>query len=246
MTSATTLSKTQPIPFKFKSMDIKEALATCVSHCNHGAILIEQTDFPKAIRTLTAAFRMCRKFCDVHSNLTCRPRKIREPLSRFDVDVLLSKAKCGENARVQTTNGFIYRHPIQIPHLLERCSESKFLVTTAIAFNLALAYHLEALKNSRGVSTSTMLRRALYLYSAARNLHRATCKGSKALLQMALLNNSGQILHDLREYEKSRLYFKTLLSTILYMTSYKNVDASDYEEFFQNSLPRRSLAASAA
>jgi tetratricopeptide (TPR) repeat protein len=127
-----------------------------------------------------------------------------------------------ESVLVSIDSSFVYKRALRISPTDTGPSESTLSEeSAAIVYNLALAYHLMGLEGA-----ASLLEKSLKFYQIAFAInvrkgdssHSNKLTGGVNLINLAILNNSGQINHELLDYAASRQCFR-LLSSRLHLLS---------------------------
>ena len=217
-----------------------------------GCFAIEVGYYDRAIALLTEALNavetMKSRSCSRHLSITCGLDVCLEytqnysNLVNYGVQNLTSPSSTektnpfhvarSEDATMSTSSGFIYKQPFRIPY--HAVAEGFCLGQTlplVVVFNLALAYHLNAIlcKKSGGNLTSSgraHLENILQLYEMAYQWHMeqervqplSPSSGLSSLkFIMILANNLAQIHLAVQSMTKYRLCLQHLLSTMMFM-----------------------------
>jgi tetratricopeptide (TPR) repeat protein len=99
--------------------------------------------------------------------------------------------------------------------------------TIVIMFNLALVHHWRGIN----LQVSSLLPKALKLYEMALNLVKRSQFPETNLILLGLLNNCGQIHHELAQYNQSSDCFKSL-KDLLVAGAANSVDDKDVQDGF--------------
>jgi len=121
-------------------------------------------------------------------------------------------------------NHFVFKSPIiyNEQEVQRGCRKPCAALSYIILYNLALAYHLQAIKD--GFSRKQDLRKSLWLYDAANSVRMQENLSLTVIQSMAIVNNIGHVHSVLRNKGKATLCFKHLLRLIMV------VNAADGEE----------------
>jgi tetratricopeptide (TPR) repeat protein len=137
---------------------------------------------------------------------------------------------------------FIYRRPIRIIENADfaQCRGLAAHFTTAIVFNVSLAFHIE------GQQCSRLLQKALHGYQIALDLrkHKRRRKNT-LLLDMALLNNMANIYQEQSDYKEARRYFCNL-AVLMKLQNKDELDSVDVDGFTDSALWRQPSCAPVA
>lgn len=131
---------------------------------------------------------------------------------------------------------YMYRRAIQVTEDdIEDDYESRIVLSVVILFNLALSNHLSAEMEDDETRKSLKLRKAAKLYEMTYNLHQDASIGLNPLFLLATVNNLGVIYQTMNQQETAQELFRTLLSTILFLTDCgEGKVVSEFGGFFQN------------
>jgi hypothetical protein len=129
-------------------------------------------------------------------------------------------ASCCTSGGVKRDRGsgrnFVFRDPIEIPlaALTSQPSEQLYTkLTLVVMYNLALSFHLSALKST---SVSRLLR-AKRLYEFVFQMHLEDTCDATLLYSLALMNNLGLIYNVLGDEERSSQCFQHMLATMMFL-----------------------------
>eukprot|EP00545_Synedropsis_sp_CCMP1620_P010018 CAMPEP_0119003746 /NCGR_PEP_ID=MMETSP1176-20130426/741_1 /TAXON_ID=265551 /ORGANISM="Synedropsis recta cf, Strain CCMP1620" /LENGTH=202 /DNA_ID=CAMNT_0006955371 /DNA_START=62 /DNA_END=667 /DNA_ORIENTATION=- len=126
---------------------------------------------------------------------------------------------------------FIYRRPIQIienPEFADRRSLAAHF-TTAIIFNVSLAFHIEGLQSSR------LLHKAMHGYRIALGLRKHKRRTKSTVLDMALLNNMASIYEEQSDYSGAQRYFMNLVLVMKHQDK-DELDSIDVDGFTDSAM----------
>jgi hypothetical protein len=134
-------------------------------------------------------------------------------------------------------HSFIYQHAIVIPESsvaqTNTCPSNK-TISGIVIFNLALTYHLYALKTH----APQKLRKAAKLYGLGFDLHNDTSVSTSPIFLLATINNMGHVYQSLKEAHLASTCFDYLLSTLMYMVDSGQgaciQKGEDLGDFFEN------------
>uniref|UniRef100_A0A7S1GNN8 Uncharacterized protein n=1 Tax=Cyclophora tenuis TaxID=216820 RepID=A0A7S1GNN8_CYCTE len=193
--------------------------------CNNtGVACLEHGDLPRALSAFkTALNSMTTVISDLEKskrNLSPKSSSSWSPNSLMDFCVQWSanaKLPLHMEGAVSGSASFVYRRAIRIysTPLTAATQRDNFVDESAIVvYNLALAFHLSGVNNN-----TEFLRRAIRFYEIANSIlqrqrEQPSNQLKSVLLNMAVLNNMGQIRHSLMEFEQARKCFSEV-STIL-------------------------------
>lgn len=112
-------------------------------------------------------------------------------------------------------NHFVFKNPIiyNEQEVQQCCRKPCAALSYIILYNLALAYHLQAIKD--GFSGKQELRKSLWLYDAANSVRMQENLSLNVIQSMAIVNNMGHIHSVLKNSGKAKLCFKHLLRLIM-------------------------------
>ena len=129
---------------------------------------------------------------------------------------------------------FIYEKPIHIPE--DKTDPNDLMIPVAIAFNLALSYHLLSRRvASLGFDSSQLRNQALQIYQYSFRMQRLRKAASQAsLFYMATINNIGVLFDKVGESKKAEECFQQLLGLLMYLSvsTKDKSDNSKFEAFF--------------
>lgn len=136
---------------------------------------------------------------------------------------------------------FIYRRPIQIVENADfaQCRGLAAYFTTAIVFNVSLAFHIE------GQQCSRLLQKSLHGYQIALDLRKHKRRTKNTLLDMALLNNMANIYQEQSDYKEARRYFYNLAMLMKHQNK-DELDPVDVDGFTDSALWRQPSCAPVA
>lgn len=138
-------------------------------------------------------------------------------------------------------NTFIYQRPIQIvekPELAD-CRALAADFTSAIVFNVSVAYHLEAL------TCSKLLKKALHGYEIALDLRKGKRRTRCALLDLAIINNIAHVHVEQSDFANANRFFVNL-ALLLRGQRKEDLDAIDVDGFTMGALWRHPSCAPVA
>lgn len=133
--------------------------------------------------------------------------------------------------------GYLYAEPIQVPPLcMEECHYMGLVLPLILTFNLALAHHLEALREAS--INRSKLQRVLRLYELA---YRWQMEGDDSQVEcirfsMIIANNLSEVHRAVSNHGKHHACLKHLLSTLMFAIDCNEMDrnAIDMDGFFRN------------
>ena len=202
---------------------------------NRAALFIEAGQYRRAINNIVKAMKITEEIeshptcsnirgdcsleeCLAHSRkVSWFDSKFRDSLSKEHSTKSLSKAPA--TSAIDDFGGYIYRQPIRVPPRAMKEDYSMGLTLPLIlTFNLALAYHLKALKQE--VVERKTLKKVLQLYELAyrwqMNAHEEERVDS---IQFTLIisNNLGEIHRVANNKAKHERCLQHLLSTLMFV-----------------------------
>jgi hypothetical protein len=212
-----------------------EQFNDAVTNNNSGANLIDQGDFVGALSKLSRALR-----CAKNSMSDCSAED-QENGGPSDLDYLMAKQR-GSLLQESDYGYFVYDQPIRIPEALvvdsgdTTCNFPSKAVCSAISiFNLALAYHLMALRSSQ--NSQGFLKKSAKLYEFGMQI-----STEKTFFYLAILNNLADVHRRLSDSRMSRRFCEELLQTLMVLAdSQKEASCTDddtadtLDVFYQNS-----------
>ena len=141
---------------------------------------------------------------------------------------------------------FVYQHAITLRAAdLASMAECQ-LESAAIVWNMGLCFFIMGLANPK----DRYLRRALKFYELARVIRRIGHRGSQEMIDLALLNNIGQIHCEFLEYAEARSWFNLVSEhlALLHHTGFmtNRVEPQDCDGFVMNVLMAEEPTCSAA
>lgn len=136
---------------------------------------------------------------------------------------------------------FLFRRPIQIIEDLKfaDCRSLAPHLTTAVVFNISLAFHIEGLQSSR------LLKKALHGYRIALDLRKHKRRTKNTLLDVALLNNMANIYEEQSDYSDAKRYFMNMTILMKYQNK-DELDSIDVDGFTDSALWRQPSCAPVA
>jgi len=189
-------------------------------HLQHGRFLNAAKSFHSALDTIKAAMDEPANDNDDATTSTVSFEWSEDPNPHLKLP------------QEESEESFVYRRALVI-HSSQTAppqSEDGFVEeSTAILYNLALAYHLYGLQ-----SRSRYLHTALRFYELAFGLRhsQSTVVNIHVLFDLALLNNLGQIHHEIFNFDKSLQCFVHLSEEL--QSQQELMDRQDYMGFLQN------------
>lgn len=213
-----------------------------VSHMEAGQFSQARNAFKIALDTIRVAVVKAQQFVTIFnknscSSSLCPSRQLQRRLrqSNHETSDLI----------------FVYKHAMRIETNVIDPSEITLSNESAvIVYNLALAYHMMCIEGGAACLLEKSLQFYLIAYAINVRVIDSQLKLSGAnLLNMAILNNSGQINHELLDYVASRQCFRQLsshLRTLSHFGLNDMLEQKDCQGFFLNlMLSEPELAAAA-
>lgn len=218
----------------------KEYFTESVELNNLGASHISNGNFSEAVKRLVSAHLAARESFRISPGHEVQQQEedvsfFSKNYSLLDQIMLESLGHCKNDVIKPTFHEsdldyFVYARPIEIPQNLPyEHHEAPTIVFVSILFNLALAYHMEAMAISRKedcAAQAALTRRALQLYRMAFRCHnnQPEAQGGYGklaepsnILLLALINNSGHTYHMLGENKDSSKCFEHLFAALSWL-----------------------------
>ena len=144
---------------------------------------------------------------------------------------------------------FIYDHPIYVSKTSFHAEsetkvgktsltirEQSVVLASMVLFNLALAYHMFALRNSKELQGeyASVLFKSAKLYDLAYTVLTQECIDCGALFMMSTANNLAQVYKAIGDHGKAKKFSQHLLSTLVYLTEYGFYDLGAIECFLRS------------
>lgn len=213
-----------------------------VSHMEAGQFSQARNEFKIALDTIRVAVVKAQQFVTIFnknsgSSSLCPSRHLQYRLHDSNHDMC---------ERV-----FVYKHAMRIEtDVIDPLEITLSNESAVIVYNLALAYHMMCLEGGAECLLGKSLQFYLIAYAINVRVVDSQLKLSGAsLLNMAILNNSGQINHELLDYAASRQCFQQLSSHLrsLSLFGLDNVlEQKDCQGFFLNLMLSEPKLAAAA
>jgi len=188
-------------------------------------------------RYASCGLDVCMEYTQNYNNLVNHgTRALNSTVAIEKASIELAQCGGGDDVSSSASGGFVYKQPFRIPY--HAISEGRLLGQTlplVIVFNLALAYHLNAISQDDAKTTTTTnnprsrehdLENILHLYKMAYHWHMeqereqfsSHSSGLSSLkFIMILANNLAQIHLAVQSMPKYHLCLQHLLSTMMFM-----------------------------
>lgn len=139
--------------------------------------------------------------------------------------------------KASIAGGYVYQQPIRVSsETMEECHHMGFVLPLILTFNLAVAHHLNALRED--TIDRSKLQRVLRLYELAYRwqMEEQDIQVECIRFSMAIANNLSEIHRAVSNHDKHQKCLEHLLSTLMFVVDCNDIDRSaiDMDGFLRN------------
>ena len=215
---------------------------------NEGARLICKGQYDRAISTFSKALSSVKQMVTDENSiagnrdqdtamLDSTSEYCSETVSCMEAEFSSSPEEAA-SCEDESSHCFIFRKPLVMTLLdADKCGDRTTVakLSAIMIFNMALSHHLSALKHHKNAK---QLHAALILYEHAYVLLQNEQVDVCVLYNLALSNNLGQVLKEMKHQPEARQCFEQLLSILLCLVEYCNdEEKARIEGFFRSASP---------
>ena len=217
---------------------------------NEGARLICKGQYDRAVSTFSKALSTVKQMvADQNSIAGNRDQEdtamldstsaySSETISCMEAAESSSSPEEANSCEDESSHCFIFRKPLVMTLLdADECGDRTTVakLSAIIMFNMALSHHLSALTHHKN---TTQLHAALVLYEHAYVLLQNEQVDICVLYNLALSNNLGQVLKEMKHQPEARQCFEQLLSILLCLVEHcDDEEKARLEGFFRSASP---------
>ena len=217
---------------------------------NEGARLICKGQYDRAVSTFSKALSTVKQMvADQNSIAGNRDQEdtamldstsaySSETISCMEAAESSSSPEEANSCEDESSHCFIFRKPLVMTLLdADECGDRTTVakLSAIIMFNMALSHHLSALTHHKN---ATQLHAALVLYEHAYVLLQNEEVDICVLYNLALSNNLGQVLKEMKHQPEARQCFEQLLSILLCLVEHcDDEEKARLEGFFRSASP---------